>query len=103
MPYSGLEEMFGKQKIKLLDILMLCKGEYVCVQAKKSQICGNAECIISDFGNNDMLMLSEVNSISRTKSSQNDVHIKIYINGDDNGDDERKENKKKREVKCDDI
>lgn len=97
MPYSGLEEMFGKQKIKLLDILMLCKGEYVCVQAKKSQICGNAECIISDFGNNDMFMSSEVNSISRTASSQN--HIKIYICGDD----ERKENKKKKEVKCNDI
>lgn len=97
MPYSGLEDMFGKQKIKLLDILTLCKGEYVCVQAKKSQICGNAESIISDFGNNDMIMTSEVGLISRTKSSQNDVHIKIYINGDD----EKKENKKKKEVEDD--
>lgn len=99
MPYSGLDDLFKeekdkkeqsvkeeKRKIELLDILMLCKDEYVWIQTTKSQIRGYGDSIIADFGNNKMLMSTVVDSISfgedhmpvKTGAVKNN-HLNIWI------------------------
>lgn len=127
MPYRDLEQMLesdkskksenvmddkcrveeNKGKIKLYDMLVHCKDEFVCVQALKTQICGYADAIINDFGNNDMLMSTTVDSISlggnkiidKDYRSSSQYHINIWIQSDNKSENK----KKKKEGKYDDV
>lgn len=127
MPYRDLEQMLendksnkpenvmddkgrvkeNEGKIKLYDMLVLCKDEFVCVQALKTQICGYANAIINDFGNNDMLMSTAVDSISlggnkiidKDYRSSSQYHINIWIQNNNKSENK----KKKKEGKYDDV